>query len=170
MITLTEPSWQELEMRVLSHLTELDESLKDWERYQRYSLEDLRKDRDKRNMTLHAMLVSIQVAIDISTHLISKNQLKRPATYREAFYLLGQSGMIPEELANELSDLAGFRNVLDHAFMVREITSSIWKYRKIYKIVTLVCLLQRKLFLFVFLKLIQYVCRIYQSRFRASPV
>ena len=116
MIAMTKTSWQEPEMRVLSHLKELDESLKDWERYQRYTLEDLRNDRDKRNMMLHAMLVSIQASIDISAHLISKNQLKRPATYREAFYLLGQSGMIPEELADELSDLAGFRNVLVHIY------------------------------------------------------
>ena len=34
-------------MRILSHLRELDESLKDW---QRYEVED----RDKRNMALHA--------------------------------------------------------------------------------------------------------------------
>jgi hypothetical protein len=46
-------------MRALSNLRELEESLKDWERYQRYSLEDLKKDRDKRNMILHAMPVSI---------------------------------------------------------------------------------------------------------------
>ncbi len=103
-------------MRDLSHLTELDESLKDWERYQRYSLEDLHKDRDKRNMVLHAMLISIQAAIDISSHLISKNQLKRPTTYRETFELLGQAGMISEELACELSDLAGLRNVLVHIY------------------------------------------------------
>jgi uncharacterized protein YutE (UPF0331/DUF86 family) len=103
-------------MRVLSHLTELDKSLNDWERYQRYSLEDLKKDRDKRNMILHAMLVSIQAAIDISSHLISKNQLKRPATYRETFELLGQAGIIAEDLAGELSDLAGFRNVLVHIY------------------------------------------------------
>jgi uncharacterized protein YutE (UPF0331/DUF86 family) len=103
-------------MRDLSHLNELDESLKDWERYQRYSLEDLRKDRDKRNMVLHAMLISIQAAIDISSHLISKNQLKRPTTYRETFELLGQAGMISEELAGELSDLAGLRNVLVHIY------------------------------------------------------
>ena len=103
-------------MRDLSHLTELDESLKDWERYQRYSLEDLRKDRDKRNMVLHAMLISIQAAIDISSHLISRNQLKRPATYRETFELLGQAGMITEDLAVELSDLAGLRNVLVHIY------------------------------------------------------
>jgi uncharacterized protein YutE (UPF0331/DUF86 family) len=103
-------------MRVLSHLRELDESLKDWERYQQCSLEDLRKDRDKRNMILHAMLVSIQSAIDISSHLISQNDLKRPATYRETFDLLGQAGIISEKLAAELSDLAGFRNILVHIY------------------------------------------------------
>lgn len=103
-------------MRALSNLRELEESLKDWERYQRYSLEDLKKDRDKRNMILHAMLVSIQSAIDIASHLISQNGLKRPATYRETFDLLGQAGMISEELAGELSDLAGFRNVLVHIY------------------------------------------------------
>lgn len=103
-------------MRALSNLRELEESLKDWERYQRYSLEDLKKDRDKRNMILHAMLVSIQSAIDIASHLISQNDLKRPATYRETFDLLGQAGMISEELAGELSDLAGFRNVLVHIY------------------------------------------------------
>ena len=116
MTALIEPSWPEPEMRVLSHLRELDEAIKDWERYQRFSLEDLKTDRDTRNMVLHAMLVSIQAAIDISSHLISKNQLKRPATYSEVFYLLGQAGMIPEELAIELSDLAGFRNVLVHIY------------------------------------------------------
>jgi uncharacterized protein YutE (UPF0331/DUF86 family) len=103
-------------MRVLYNLRELEEALDDWQRYQRYSLQDMKKDRDKRNMVLHAMLVSIQSAIDISSHLISQNDLKRPSTYREAFDLLGQAGMIPEELAGELSDLAGFRNVLVHIY------------------------------------------------------
>ena len=116
MTDLTRTSWREPEMRDISHLNELDESLKDWERYQRYSLEDLSKDRDKRNMVLHAMLISIQAAIDISSHLISKNQLKRPTTYRETFELLGQAGIISEELAGELSDLAGLRNVLVHIY------------------------------------------------------
>jgi uncharacterized protein YutE (UPF0331/DUF86 family) len=62
-------------------------------------------------MILHAMLVSIQAAIDISSHLISQNGLGRPATYRETFDILGRAGLIPEELAAELSDLAGLRNV-----------------------------------------------------------
>jgi len=67
-------------MRDLYHLRELDESLRDWERYQKYTLDELLRDRDKKNMVLHAMLVSIQSAIDISSHLIAESGLKRPAS------------------------------------------------------------------------------------------
>ena len=63
-------SWRGPEMKILAHLRELDESLKDWQRYQNISLEDLKKERDKRNMILHAMLVSIQATIDVATYLI----------------------------------------------------------------------------------------------------
>ena len=70
-------------MRILSHLRKLDESQKDWQRYRNISLEDLKKDRDKRNMVLHSMLVSIQAAIDIATSLIVKEGLGKPTTYRE---------------------------------------------------------------------------------------
>jgi len=55
-----------------SLIRELDESLKDWQKYQNFSVEELKKDRDKKNMSLHAMLVSIQVAIDVAASLISK--------------------------------------------------------------------------------------------------
>jgi uncharacterized protein YutE (UPF0331/DUF86 family) len=103
-------------MRMLTHLRELDESLKDWQRYQNFSLEELKKDRDKRNMALHAMLVSIQAAIDVATSLISKEGLRKPVTYRETFEILGQAGLIPYELAEGLSGLAGFRNVLVHIY------------------------------------------------------
>jgi len=103
-------------MRILDHLRELDESQKDWQRYQSISLEDLKKDRDKRNMVLHAMLVSIQAAIDVATNLIVKEGLGKPKTYRETFEILGQASLISEELAEELSDLAGFRNVLVHIY------------------------------------------------------
>ena len=52
-----------MKMRDLSHLRELDESPKDWERYQKYTLDELLRERDNRNnIVLHAMLVSIQSA------------------------------------------------------------------------------------------------------------
>jgi uncharacterized protein YutE (UPF0331/DUF86 family) len=48
--------------------------------------------------------------------LIAEKGLGKPVTYRETFEIMGQSGLITEELAEELSDLAGFRNVLVHIY------------------------------------------------------
>ncbi len=103
-------------MRILSYLRELNDALTDWENYQSISIEELREDRDKRNMVLHALLVSIQASIDIATYIIAQRSLEKPSTYRETFEILGREKIIPEELADELSDLAGFRNVLVHIY------------------------------------------------------
>jgi len=67
-------------------------------------------------MILHAMLVCIQSAIDIATCVIAEERLKKPSTYRETFEILAENGIIPEPLARDLSDLAGFRNVLVHIY------------------------------------------------------
>ena len=101
---------------VLAHLRELDEAARDWERYRSISLEDLRTDRDKRNMVLHALLVNIQASIDIANHLVAASSSRRPETYRESFTILCDEGLIPEDLGAQLSDLAGFRNVLVHLY------------------------------------------------------
>jgi uncharacterized protein YutE (UPF0331/DUF86 family) len=101
---------------LLAHLRELDEAAGDWERYRSITLEDLRGDRDKRNMVLHALLVSIQASIDIANHLVAASSSRRPETYRESFAILCDEGLIPEDLSVQLSDLAGFRNVLVHLY------------------------------------------------------
>ncbi|HAM59797.1 MAG TPA: DUF86 domain-containing protein [Candidatus Rokubacteria bacterium] len=102
---------------LLEHLRALDEALRDWERYrEKVSLRDLRSDRDARNMVLHAMLVAIQSAIDIASHLIAEHRLRRPETYRETFEILADAEILPRDLGEELADLAGFRNVLVHIY------------------------------------------------------
>ncbi|MDP3103723.1 MAG: DUF86 domain-containing protein [Candidatus Methanoperedens sp.] len=103
-------------MRILSYLRELSDALEDWEKYQGFSKEELREDRDKRNMVLHAMLVSIQSSIDIAAYIIAQKGFEKPSTYRETFEILGRENIIKRELADELSDLAGFRNVLVHIY------------------------------------------------------
>ncbi len=130
-------------MRILSHLRELSESLEDWRRYQSISIEELRMDRDKRNMVLHAMLISTQSAIDIATYIIAEKGLRKPSTYRETFEILEEQRIIPEELANDLSDLAGFRNVLVHIYweldmnviygILRSDLGVLWEFKKIVK-------------------------------------
>ena len=101
---------------VTDHIIELEQAIIDWNRYQQVSLEDLKTDRDKRNMVLHALLVSIQAALDIANHIIAAQKLARPSTYRESFDILAEAKFLPSKLANQLADLAGFRNVLVHIY------------------------------------------------------
>ena len=101
---------------ILDHVRELNQSQKDWERYQSISLEELHTDRDKRNMILHALLISIQSAIDIANHIIADKGFRKPSTYRESFEILYEEGLIPKNLSDKLSDLGGLRNVLVHIY------------------------------------------------------
>ncbi len=101
---------------VNDHLRHLAESLKDWQRYQSISLDELVSDRDKQNMVLHALLIAIQSAIDSANHVVAQFDLPKPATYREAFETLSGKKMLAADLAEELASLAGFRNVLVHVY------------------------------------------------------
>ena len=103
-------------MRVFHHMRELEEALKDWERYQRIPEEQFLQDRDTQNMVHHAMLLSIQSALDIATDVIAEGRLRKPFTYRETFEVLAGEGIISDSLAEDLANLAGFRNVLVHIY------------------------------------------------------
>lgn len=103
-------------MRVFHHMLELEGALKDWERYQRIPEEQFLQDRDTQNMVHHAMLLSIQSAIDIATDVIAARRLRKPSTYRETFEVLAGEGIISDSLAEDLANLAGFRNVLVHIY------------------------------------------------------
>ncbi len=101
---------------IIDHLQELKLAMKDWKKYQKYSLADLEFDRDKRNMIFHAMLITIQSSIDIANHLISEFGFDIPRTYRETFLILIQKNIISKELGDKLADLASFRNYLVHIY------------------------------------------------------
>ena len=102
---------------ILDHLGKLEEAVLDLERYRgSVTLEDLKKDRDKRNMVLHALLLATQASIDIGNHLIAELHLERPETYRETFEILNRAGILSDSLSRGLAELAGFRNVLVHLY------------------------------------------------------
>jgi uncharacterized protein YutE (UPF0331/DUF86 family) len=103
--------------RLLAYLTELTAALEDWERYRARATRDLLvRDRDARNMVLHAMLIAIQAAIDIGQHLLAANRWERPGSYRETFELLAAHGALSAEPGDRLARLAGFRNALVHVY------------------------------------------------------
>lgn len=78
--------------------------------------EALRHDVREERFVEHTLQLAIQAALDVASHVVSDERLGEPATNRELFDLLARNGWIPEPLARDLGDMAGFRNVLVHGY------------------------------------------------------
>lgn len=103
-------------MRILAQVQTLDEALEAWLRYKQIPYDKFAAEKDTQYMVCHAMLLAIQASIDIATAMAVMKTPRRPDTYRETFHVLGNFGIIPENLAGEMARLAGFRNNLVHDY------------------------------------------------------
>lgn len=64
----------------------------------------------------HTLQIAIQSALDAASHIISDDRLGEPRTNRSLFDLLAKHGWVTTELAEGLSRMAGFRNILVHGY------------------------------------------------------
>jgi uncharacterized protein YutE (UPF0331/DUF86 family) len=71
--------------------------------------------------------VAIQAALDIGSAILADQQAKIPERYSEIFPALGEIGVLPADLAQELVGMAKFRNVLVH-FYVEVDTTYVYRY------------------------------------------
>jgi uncharacterized protein YutE (UPF0331/DUF86 family) len=65
----------------------------------------------------HAIQLAIQICVDIGAHLIAELGMRMPDDYRGIFDALRESADLDAELAARLSNAAGMRNVLVHAYL-----------------------------------------------------
>lgn len=79
-------------------------------------IEKLRGDAVLRDALALSVLVVVQEAIDIAFHICSDEGWGVPATYREAFELLAQHGVIDAPLAASLSGATHLRNRIAHGY------------------------------------------------------
>jgi uncharacterized protein YutE (UPF0331/DUF86 family) len=60
-------------------------------------------------------------AIDLANYTIRKRKLGLPKESRESFLLLGENGILPQELSKNLAKMVGFRNTLVHEYQQLDI-------------------------------------------------
>ncbi len=66
----------------------------------------------------HTLQMAIQAALDVASHIVSDERLGEPRTNRELFDLLESAGFVNPDLAESLRKMAGFRNILVHAYEI----------------------------------------------------
>lgn len=60
--------------------------------------------------------ILIEIVLDIANIIISSTDLEKPPTYRETILTLSKINILPKEFADEISKMAGFRNILVHDY------------------------------------------------------
>ncbi len=80
-------------------------------------LEAYLKDDFLQDVVAHNLQVACQIVLDVSTHLVAEQGWEAPESYEQVVRILAKHGVISEELASRLRGMAGFRNILVHAYL-----------------------------------------------------
>ncbi len=98
-------------------LQRLEGTLRELRRFrQRYTLEDIDRDPHLEWALRYGLLEAIQMVIDISCHLVSRDNLGVPATYAECIEQLYRAGYLDDPLRKTLLGMVGLRNILVHEY------------------------------------------------------
>ena len=97
-------------------ISETDKYLETVKKYQIYSKEKILQDVTLRGAVERYLYLLCQSAIDLGEAIISYHNLRSPSTYAEIFEILNEKELISGEVALEMEKMAGFRNILAHAY------------------------------------------------------
>lgn len=84
---------------------------------ERIRLEDIKSDKTKEWALRYGLLETIQLVIDISCHLVSKNNLGNPQNYSDCINLLKEFKYIQGDIVSKLTAMVGLRNILVHEYI-----------------------------------------------------
>ncbi len=79
-------------------------------------IETLENDIDLQDVLVLNISRTVQICVDLASHLLSDLELPPPNTMGEAFDRLAQAGIIDIELARQMKKAVGFRNIAVHAY------------------------------------------------------
>ncbi|MFZ5471925.1 MAG: type VII toxin-antitoxin system HepT family RNase toxin [Myxococcota bacterium] len=98
-------------------LAALRRDLADLDRYAaEVSYDRFLRERDAQNMVLFAVYRVAQDLIDLANLIVAERSLGVPHTYREAFQLMSQAGLLAAPLAASLEGWVGLRNIIAHIY------------------------------------------------------
>jgi uncharacterized protein YutE (UPF0331/DUF86 family) len=111
--------------KVSNRLERLSELLDELEEIKKDGHDSYKASFRSRLATAHALQLAVQVCLDIGAHWIAEEGLKMPDDYRGVFASLKSGGLEPE-LADQLSEAAGMRNVLVHGYLTVD-DQAVWE-------------------------------------------
>ncbi|OGL45127.1 MAG: hypothetical protein A2W05_05150 [Candidatus Schekmanbacteria bacterium RBG_16_38_10] len=108
---------KEVKVRLIKHITFLENELKDYEVFKSLSWEEYNKERDKRRNVERWIENIINSSVDIAKIILASEGLLLPDTYKEIVVSLSLvSGFDKENMAS-LSEWVKLRNIISHEYL-----------------------------------------------------
>lgn len=73
-------------------------------------------DQDTLDVACYRLLVAIEAALQICFHISARRLNHVPEEYAECFAVLGEAGVVSQNLSENLQQMARFRNMLVHVY------------------------------------------------------
>lgn len=101
---------------VLSKLGRLETYLEGLEAKRGVSFEEYENDRDLRDIVERRFEKAIQASLDVAAHVVSADGYREPQNYGDLFAILAEEDVLRRDTAEDMIEMAGFRNVLAHEY------------------------------------------------------
>ncbi len=95
---------------------EIRDALEVLDRYRQLSLEEFLARTDAVDAAKYRLVVAVEAAVSICTHLAARLAKRTPESYADCFSVLATTGIISTALAERLGQMARFRNLLVHLY------------------------------------------------------
>ena len=100
-----------------ARLRRLEDCVSELRRIRPATLEAYAHDRGLRDRCERNLQVAIQCALDAGNHIIAEEILTSPEDQADILRILASEGILPQELAERILPMAGFRNILVHEYL-----------------------------------------------------
>lgn len=102
---------------IKQRLNQLSTSLNKIERFKRISLKEFLEDYIIQDVVEYNLFISINMMIDIATHIVVDNNMGNPETLGEAFSILNKEKYLNDDEAKIYRNMVGLRNILSHEYL-----------------------------------------------------
>lgn len=103
-------------MMIYDRLAIIDRAVARLEKFGDLSFDDFLQDSDNFAIAEHNLRIALEAVFDIGRHLIVKLNKGKPEDYRQILIMLSQIGVLPNEFAEKIKGMAGYRNRLVHLY------------------------------------------------------
>ena len=102
--------------RVEQAIEDIKRSIERLSEFRNLPLEEFVANEDYKDIARSRLLIAIEASINICYHIVAKHFNTVPQSYGQCFEIMGDKGIIPDELAKRLSMMCRFRNRLVHLY------------------------------------------------------